>query len=330
MNRCFVVSVLFFFVVVSTGGAPISGSSASYGELAAETCAPLWQNMADGLTLFSDEMLPNSDFVKPTRNFVRDVRDCIDLFAFAYPKSFPSAVSKQKNDDAFLELRPDLDDGYELIVDFRDLTYVNVSDKVVKKRRDAVLAWNASFAKHTVKHSYSQYVASPELTKLVLRPLHDLSSYYWGACDVIPQLNLTGMQNIALLERCLLKKAEKNYKTVYDLLKTVPLKAKEQETLHAYRKTIRAILAVYEFFPAVFLNDSSVTTAIDTLETAYDTFGDLENDIASYNIYEQDGSKKQIKEAKAELTTQTEELREWLKTDADLVGQLENLMQQLI
>jgi len=235
----------------------------------------------------------------------------------------------QKKDDAFLTVRADVDAGYEEIGNYRNLIFVQAKNKSISELRDIVLAWNESFTRHSLERNYSAFISSPDLTSFHTRPLKYLSSYYWGACNVVPQKNLTGVENIVYLMTCLLNLAHSDYDRMFKALGTPPLKVQDQLTVHGYRKTIRGILAVSNFFPSVFQNNTNVTDALSTLNDVYDRLGDVEDTIAAYEYYLDKGTKNEIKTAKTNLETTASEELTWLKDTANVLDTLALLVVDL-
>jgi len=208
---------------------------------------------------------------------------------------------------------------------------VHPSKKSVKELRDKVLDWRKSFDDDSKKHDYEQYVSKPSTSELFKRPEHDLSPYYWGACRVEPTNSLSGVKNIAALLKCLFDAADKHYAEMYKDVEKVPLKVSKQTYVHDYRKTIRGILAVSQFFPAVYADQSGkdVKDALEILNDAYNDFGDLEDKIAAYEYYVGHGSKKDREKAEKALKEQSEKLYTWVHKDADLLDWVAKLKSKL-
>jgi len=286
------------------------GDDQTYGELAATSCPDMLKQTIACAGEFDKTTMPSTPFVKPCRGSLRDIRNCLDIFVYAYPTE-SSSWSKDK--DPFIEVRGDLDDGYTLIGDFRDLSFVNASKKDIDAERDLVLQWRDEYLQHEHDHDYSKYVSQPSAHKLHDRSSKVLSQFFWADAGITPLANLSGMQNLARLPRGVLTLAVQRYPVVYNLTLQPPLDPNQQVTLHEYRKLDRALLAVNSLF-WLFRNSSAVDQAIETLDDLYDNFGDEEDKISVYNYYLQHGSHSQIAEAEDELAKQTAKVNAWLNS----------------
>jgi len=304
----------------------------SYGELAAHICPPLWSVVVKELADIKDNIEPDDPEVERSRDSVRDMRNCLDLFSFAYPRSFSSAKHSGHSHDAFEEVRAGCNVGYTEIGNFRNLIFVHPDKLSVKKLRNKVLDWRKLFDDDSKKHDYGRYVSKPSSSDLFRRPENDLSPYFWGACNVEPTEKLSGVENIAALLGCLFDAADHHYAEMYKDVHEVPLMASKQTYVHDYRKTIRGILAVSEFFPVVYTDNDSkeVKDALQIMLDAYNAFGDLEDKIAAYQYYVSHGSKKEREKAEQALKDQSDRLYDWLHTDAELLDWVAKLKSKLV
>jgi len=269
--------------------------------------------------------MPNSPNVKPCRGALRDVRNCLDIFAYAYNTS---AQGWKKSKDPWKEIRDDLDEGYEVIGAFRDLIFVNATVPEIDEQRQVVLQWTEAFVLHNQQSNYSVYVDYPNLRQLVKRSKNQLSQYFWSGADIKPNASFTGLQNLLLLERALLQLALNRYAKVYNLTYSAPYDPSNATTLHAYRKLIRAFLAVNDLFMLLH-NDSITKQALNTLEDLYDNLGNEEDQISAYNFYVKHGTQQQIQAAAASLASETSSLHAWLTSDVNISLSLSQLLQQL-
>jgi len=304
-------------------------SQLTYGGLAAVTCPDFFQQAIIQLQGINATSFPGDSDVKDGRGALRSLRNCLDMFAYAYPLSQIAAKhgkKAQKNkDDMFEVLRGEVDDGYTTIGSFRDLTFVNATKAEIDDLRNKVLAWLAKFRADDAADGFQLYVATPSNDTLFKHA--DLSEYFWAGAGLEPKLSMTGVENIVYLESGLLSEAEQKYTTAYDLTKQPPLKVDDELTLHAFRKLLRAIDSAASVFN-IFDGSSKVSGWLDTISDAYDNFGNEEDKISAYRFYMDHGSSKQQKDAEKALADQTEILHEWLKSN-DLPTVLASLKDHL-
>jgi hypothetical protein len=311
-------------------------SHLTYGGLAAATCPGFFQAAIAKLQSINETAQPGDANVKDGRGALRSLRNCLDMFAYAYPITNSSTVTKltrphghkslKKASDRFAVVRGDVNDGYETIGAFRDLTFVNATEAEIDASRTKVLTWLAKFWADDQADGFQQYVATPSNDTLYTHA--DLSEYFWAGAGLAPKLSMSGLQNIIYLESGLLSEAEKKYSTAYGLTNSPPLKVDDELTLHAFRKLLRAINSAASVFD-IFDTSSKVQPWLDTVSTAYDNFGYEEDKISAYRFYLDNGTKQQQQDAEKALADQTEVLHEWLKAN-DLPTVLAGLKSHLL
>jgi hypothetical protein len=324
-TSCVLLAVLLglFCAVAARRARSETNPQLTYGGLAAATCPGFFSTAIVKLQGINETAQPGDANVKDGRGALRSLRNCLDMFAYAYPITNSSTVTKvtrphghhkslKKSSDRFAVVRGDVNDGYETIGAFRDLTFVNATEAEIDASRTKVLTWLAKFWADDRADGFQLYVATPSNGTLYTHA--DLSEYFWAGAGLTPKLSMTGLQNIIYLESGLLSEAEKKYSTAYDLTKSPPLKVNDELTLHAFRKLLRAINSAASVFD-IFDTSSKVQPWLDTISTAYDNFGYEEDKISAYQFYMANGTSQQQKDAEKALADQTEVLHEWLKAN---------------
>jgi len=281
---------------------------ATFGELAQERAPLCYGKMLATLTSLTNVSTP--DLVHAVRHNISDVRNLLDIFVFVFPKH-----SGPKGEDVWPLLREDLDVGYTVIGDFQDLSHsgVNYTHHDLKKRLKTCLKWKASFLENEPKHGYDAFIRSALDGELVVRPSHDYSKDFWEYIGITPSLAKTGLENLAALERGIIGQLAANYSRVVAL--TNIWDDAVHADFHDYRKLFRSANTVYGLFPAIYGPDAScnVTLGVDVFETAYNSFGDLNDKVTAYQFYMQHGKHDKAAQVLVEVQDAWAALVAWMK-----------------
>jgi hypothetical protein len=256
-------------------------------------------------------------------------RNSIDIFAYAYPLSSDAAEKKHKQEDVFTYLRTDLDNGYTLVGNFQDLQNVNYTQKDYLQRLTACLSWKTVFVTNIDQYAYKAFVLSASPIKLFDRKKKDLSRDYWGKVPDVPLLNNTGDQNVAILAAGQLTEAVAYYDAIYNL--TDIWDTQYHIEFHDYRKLLRAIEFVGTSYAQVYQSqyNTTVTNVLGLVDTAYDTFGDLNDLITEYAYYVQNGNQDKAAQLKTQIIANWATLKQWMTTK-DFRNQLATILQEII
>mmetsp|Transcript_9653 Transcript_9653/g.23968 ORF Transcript_9653/g.23968 Transcript_9653/m.23968 type:complete len:415 (-) Transcript_9653:442-1686(-) len=232
----------------------------SYWDLAEQTCGPAVYKAIQLLpTILTKDSGPGD--VKQLRFALLEARELLDIFSFAF--SLPTRTSDDmgaweadasnqpelaRAKDIWLKLRHDLDEGYEVIGDFQDLAHslveYNATDAAQKLA--VCLEWQSRFLANDQAWNYVQYAASPSHGTLY-RHTH-MSKLFWGYKHHLPQYNKTGLQNLGVMVRdCQLAQLNDNYTRLLSL-ETI-WEEPEHGQFHLFRKLIRSVIGVLQFFP---------------------------------------------------------------------------------
>jgi len=193
---------------------------------------------------------------------------------------------------------------------------------------DICLQWKATLLNNALSFNYSKFVQEASTTQLFIRPKHELSPYFWQRTSAIPQLRLSGPQNIALLQQALSVLAIELYPDVLTLNHIY--EDKVHLIFHGYRKLMRSIETICTMFQdQVFVRSNCTTPAVNLIDVAYGKFGDVNDIIAAYEFYRENGPKKKEKEAEEEVNKNWAKLQLWMKTE-QLMSQFVCLVTSLI
>jgi len=296
----------------------------SYGELAGQKLCQPFGELHGQLTNFTALTLPHE--AKELRKQLGRFRNRLDLFAFAYPVGAGT--------DTFLQLRDDLDKGYERMGDFKDLfdtqrltlaefdakkqtwsagvrpeavTYPNAEK--LKERRDKVLKWQAKFLEADRLAKYQAYVCAADARAFHPRPVKDLSRFFWGSEEgLTPRAELSGVDNFRWLAAESLRRAAKDHPEVQALR---VLEGEAAETFHDFRKRVRAVVKItddIELLPAGNRRAEQLHELMDELDDAYGKVNDL---IVELEQRIEAGEAAKAERVRAEIATAWESLRAW-------------------
>jgi hypothetical protein len=296
-------------------------SSSTFGALAAVTVPPSLEATLTALATLGETSLPHD--AKQPRKQVAETRDYVDIFSYAYPRDH--------GDDPWKEIRSDLDDGYEILGSFKDLFDVQGvedpadavydPDEVAELRAD-VLAWLEGFMASDHVAEMRAFLADPDLSHLTDRPDHDLSPFFWGEADIEPSKNLSGLKNVAALERALLALARDDFDAI-DGLKHVT-DQDDHEEFHDFRKRVRSLVRVARYFPRIIKNGEDPAELLAVLDEVVLRYGDLNDRILAYDRAREEDDEDTVDELGEEIDELWDELRDWQK-DADVDDVLRDL-----
>lgn len=178
-------------------------ASLSYSELAALRSVAALDDVIAQSDAIHRSAMPHDAPVKAFRKLLQKLRDQLDLFAHAYARG--SAEEK-----TWRTLRVEVDDGYELIGQFKDLfdsqalslavfdpgTH-SMSEGVraedveyprdeLKARRRRMLDWHDGFTRPAKLGAARRFLADPGSRPYRVRR-EDLSEFFWGGVEVEPR-----------------------------------------------------------------------------------------------------------------------------------------------
>lgn len=282
----------------STSSSVDADEQLSYGQLAEVRIGPAYQQILESLKSLTPRTRPEE--AKTLRKNLGQVRQYFDLFAFAYPND--------KDQDVWVELRNDLDEGYEQIGFFKDLYDIQnlapgetpkYDEEELKKSRETCLKWNDKFQKHQKQFNYQDYIDHPSYTEIFLRKGDALSKFYWGEVKTRPDANLNGMANLRNLVRELLKLASDDFNTVIELKDL--LDHNEVETFHDFRKRIRSMTSAIQLFPTIVSSNPRSTEILTQLIALVETYGSIHDLIISYEKAKDKNNDKKAKKIAEEI-----------------------------
>ncbi len=299
---------LFAFVKTPPKPAPVQLENLTFNEAAQQLIPPTFSQLLQHLRSIGTKTLPHQ-VKKPLdlRKEVLKVRDYLDIFAYAMPEA------KINKKDAFERLRQDLDEGYAVLGSYKDLfdvqgtsaQHVDYDKHDVKKRKAALLKWRDGFLAR--QNQYVAYLSFIESSNLVKRDRDDLSSFYWGATELRPLIQLSAHDNLNLLLKDLLLHAIEEWPLVRQL-KNPARDPNNIEVFHDFRKRVRTLVKVTTYFPELVIWKSEDVAFLQKITRRY---GVISDQVAKIVLLEGKGKAAKVKELKDETKKLWEDLQAW-------------------
>ncbi|MCB0363071.1 MAG: hypothetical protein KDD35_10130 [Bdellovibrionales bacterium] len=236
-------------------------------------------------------------------------RDFVDLFAFALPDS------KIDGRDGFRSLRDDLDKGYELVGEFKDLYDIQRSrnpsnpvydEKEVHEKRQKVLKWRNQFL--TEISIYEDYLKKIQPDQIYLRDKRFMSDFFWGVSETHPLEGELAQESFRRLLSDLLLAALEEWPQV-NAIKNPAKNTSSIETFHDFRKRMRTVLKVVSYFPE--LGKGFEKEDFYFLENLIKQYGKISDQIVSLEkARERDQNSEELK-IKRRIRKSWKELQDW-------------------
>jgi len=245
-------------------------------------------------------------------------RDLLDMFVYAFNNCTGDSCT-----DLWGKLRKDVNDGYTLIGNYQDLNHsgVNYTNAQRIQLLDVCLSWLDNFTKDMKTYDYASVVWTADPNAMFVRPKSKLSPYFWGQVVPIPDLAITGLQNLAILEYALSLESVLNYTTVMTLPEVYT--TQNHSIFHGYRKLSRSILSIatYSVFDKLSCTENALAIVLDM----YNNFGNLNDEVTAYQIYKENGEQEEEQEEKVIVIAGWAQLQKWMDSISWL-QQMECLM----
>eukprot|EP00198_Chlamydomonas_reinhardtii_P013099 XP_001702436.1 predicted protein [Chlamydomonas reinhardtii] len=298
----------------------------SYADLAARVVPAKLRQALKLLPCLTADTGPGE--VKPLRVSLLEAREQLDVFSFAFPNRIRDAeplasaevlttwgrvkaaigellraivdwINKHVIDtgvrglgrDLWLDMRADLDEGYEVLGDFQDLDHslVEYNQTDMEVKRAVCLDWQRRISRHSATDRYLEFVSTPLHSDELYTHKHS-SKLFWGYNGVTPDTALTGLQNLALMMRSSqLAQLLAWYPNVTALQPDDLLQDPGHTTFHKFRKLIRSILAVLAEFPEL-LGPGRKEPHTRVAERLFHDLGQTNDKVFAYQFYSSRGA----------------------------------------
>jgi hypothetical protein len=258
----------------------------------------------------------------------------VDIFAFAYDKKGPG--------DPWIDLRKDLDVGYETVGAFKDLFDVQgltlatkdaagawsegvrpdqiayADTRELEKRRAKVLTWKAGFSASV--QGYKAYLAHADTQKMHEHDTKEQSQFFWAGAGLAPDIRKGGLDNLSDLCRALLDRGADDYASIAHLDEVTS--TDDHDAFHDLRKRVRAIVKAVGYFPELLEPGATEPLAVAT--ELVDRYGSLNDHITAYDL----AKKSEKKDLAGAIEKEWKDLRKWQK-NAHADDQLKELRKRI-
>lgn len=273
----------------------------SYSQLASDSIAKQHFLVLQGLEQLNREVAPYE--VKILRKQIGLLKIFLDVFQFAY------GPHDQK--DLLMEIREELDNGYEVIGSFKDLNDTMASDQLdlsmVAARRQQALKWKEKFIEKNHQFAYADYLAKPLVNTIFRRSEKDLPKFFWRIVSFPEQKISEGREVLTFLLNSMLDISFKRYQKVIKLEGL--FKHKQEEHFHDFRKLVRSHLKLVNiFFKEEAIRRSSNFEHYEKLVSLVDQLGDLHDLLMQLEATKSDKKRKKLKKR---ILSSWEELKSW-------------------
>lgn len=303
------------FIILSAFPLTVQGAEASYQDLARHSILEQLDYLNQLVSELDEESMPHETKIL-RKSGIGKMKLLLDLFAYAYPK---------ERDDPWRIARQNLDIGYEIVGNYKDLwdaLDLEISEieprnipynfNEVDQLRREVLEWKDSYRMIRDDRDLENYFDNPA-SQLVSRKKKKLSHLTWGATEKSPKGSLSGLGNLRLLAAELANTIENNL-TKVDELKNIHSNQESEDEFHNIRKRARIILKLNRFFPDLFENTPLNQKALIALETLVDQFGDINDNILRHHKAEKKGDKNGMKTLEKIIDKEWKEVTQFIKT----------------
>ncbi|MEI8027937.1 MAG: CHAD domain-containing protein [Pseudomonadota bacterium] len=231
------------------------------------------------------DVLPHE--LKDFRKDLGDAKIITDIFIFSFPKT--------GDQDVLLKFREDLDEGYLVAGEFKDLfdkqgitlavkdpktgkwskgtkpEDIDYPKDKLKEKRQAYLKWAEKFEKKDKQETLVKYFSEPLLNGMEMREQKDISRMYWGGLAKLPSSESTLAQYLSLLIAQLTDVLAEDYTKVLDIDDILH----DEVAFHDVRKRMRSLVKIHEFFQRQIDPNQELSAPIKEFQSIADNFGSI-------------------------------------------------------
>lgn len=254
-----------------------------YGEVAQVLVFNHLSLVRDKLVQLNHDVLPHE--VKTLRKEIGASRYYLDIFIYAYPCLGDL--------DLLRKLRKELDQGYTIFGNFKDLfDILGISkDEVSKSHYDSkelsyhrklIFPWVKAYLLELECEVLVNYLKYPLVSLAQKREDFKLPRFIWRG---LPSPDVEAGNFGTLTKKLLVSLSEKTQKRYYDVLEINDVfDHKSQETFHDFRKQLRYIVKTEKYFTDLLPERIIKGESFETLKKTVEKYGDL-NDFITKQSY---------------------------------------------
>lgn len=241
------------------------------------------QQIAQDLKELKSDILPHE--LKDFRKDLGNTKIITDIFIFSFPKT--------GGQDLLLKFREDLDEGYLVAGEFKDLfdkqgielavkdlktgkwpkgtkpEDIDYPKDKLKEKRQAYLNWAEKFEKKDKQEKLMKYFSEPILTGMEMREQKDISRMYWGGLANLPSSENTLAQYLSLLIGQLTDVLADDYIEVLDIEDILH----NEVAFHDVRKRMRSLVKIHSFFNRQIDPTNELSEPMDVFQSIAENFG---------------------------------------------------------
>lgn len=252
-----------------------------------------------GIKEFNNETLPHQ--AKDLRKQIVRLRDILDVYSHNFSHEL----------NLWDDVRDDLDDGYTVVGDFKDLFDTNQEavralenggqpeykdKKKLNERREKVLAWKKQyFAEGGLSEKiWVLFLDIHELDSNNLVNSKKYSDFFWGGVTAQPLASASPAQNARRLIDAQADLAVHEHPAVLEMKD--PSSEKNEIIFHDHRKRLRTIVKVCNVANSL-TPETCATDAVKEIESLVVDLGAIEDLIITGRHLEDDGKKNKAEDA---------------------------------
>ncbi len=276
--------------------------SKTYGQASASLVQIQFQKAFQAAKAINENTRPHE--AKEIRKMVLSAREMMDLFAYTF-----------SSESEFLQIRDQLDLGYEAIGAFKDLFDLQqveapeeaiYSEEEIHERLEPVLVWKENFLQnrlHIQKMIRNTIRAgSADLSR------KKLSDQFWGAVKERPLAEEPAIDVFTHLLNELWHTANDEYQIVKKI-KDPAQDFKRIEIYHDFRKRVRASLKIISYFQD--LQDLYPAENLQVLASLVEDYGKISDQIAKLEWLEERGKDKAANELRKQIRKDWRTVQSW-------------------
>ena len=257
----------------------------SPGKVASILILDFLDRIASELKDQKSDVLPHE--LKDFRKKLGNAKIITDIFIFSFPE--------KEDQDPLLKFREDLDEGYLVAGDFKDLfdkqgltlavkdpktgkwlkgtkpEDIDYPKDQLKEKRQAYLKWAEEFEKKDKQEKLLKYFSEPIITGMEMRAKKDISRMYWGGLSNLPSSESTLAQYLSLLIGQLTDVLADDYIEVSDIDDILH----NEVAFHDVRKRMRSLVKIHEFFKRQIDPNNTLSAPIKEFQSIADNFGTI-------------------------------------------------------
>lgn len=280
-------------------------SNLTYLNLSKKYVPKMFELLIKQLQKIKDDILPHD--TKILRKQIATMRDFIDLFIYS--------LDFDDDYDIWKALRDDINSGYALVWEFKDL--YDIQDTSVKKakydkkelnfHRNKVIKWKKQLLNPKTYYCYLFYINKSTGKWYNKRNKNKLFYFLWWWVEIIPNIKVNWIKNFSILIKLLIDNALNETKTALEL-KELNNK-NNMKIFHNYRKRLRFIIRIIDYFPLIVTDKNKYIWPLKQLNILVYQYWQVNDKITKLNIYKKRWEEKKVEKIKIEIKKEFKKIK---------------------